>query len=88
VIRIPLDVDEKIDMHVLEEQLALHQGREIIASFSVASNVTGIMSDFKQIHALVKRYNGILCLDAAAASPYINIDCNYYDALFLSPISF
>ena len=85
VIRIPLDADEKIDMHVLEEQLALHQGREIIASFSVASNVTGIMSDYKQIHTLVKRYNGILCLDAAAASPYINIDCNYYDALFLSP---
>ena len=30
-------------------------------------------------------YGGILCLDAAAASPYINIDCHYYDALFLSP---
>ena len=85
VIRIPLDADEKIDMHALEEQLQLHKGKEIIASFSVASNVTGIVSDYRSIYALVKRYGGILCLDAASASPYMNIDCRYYDALFLSP---
>jgi len=85
VIRVPLDEEEKIDMAFLQTQLELHKEREIIASFSVASNVTGIVSDYKNIYTLIKRYNGILCLDAAAASPYINIDCNYYDALFLSP---
>ena len=51
----------------------------------MASNVTGIMSDYRTIYTLVKRYKGIVCLDAAAASPYVNIDCDYYDALFLSP---
>jgi len=85
LIRVPLDADEKIDMSFLKTQLEAHNGREIIASFSVASNVTGIVSDYKSLYTLIKRYNGILCLDAAAASPYINIDCNYYDALFLSP---
>lgn len=85
VVRIPLDEEEKIDIQCLESQLEAYNGREIIASFSVASNVTGIMSDYKCIYKLIKRYNGILCLDAAAASPYINIDCQYYDALFLSP---
>ena len=85
VVRIPLDVEEKIDMDALEKELKKYQNREIIASFSVASNVTGIMSDYKKIYTLVKQYGGILCLDAAAASPYLNIDCNYYDALFLSP---
>ena len=85
VVRIPLDSDEKIDLVALENELENYKEREIIASFSVASNVTGILSDYKSIYTLIKRYNGTLCLDAAAASPYINIDCNYYDALFLSP---
>ena len=85
VVRIPLDSDEIIDLKALENALELYKEREIIASFSVASNVTGILSDYKSLYTLIKRYNGTLCLDAAAASPYINIDCNYYDALFLSP---
>lgn len=85
LVRVPLDADEKIDMHYFESKLEEYKEREIIASFSVASNVTGIMSDYRSIYRLVKKYGGILCLDAAAASPYINIDCNYYDALFLSP---
>lgn len=85
VVRIPLDSEEKIDLIALKNELERYKEREIIASFSVASNVTGILSDYKSIYALIKRYNGTLCLDAASASPYINIDCNYYDALFLSP---
>jgi len=85
VIRIPLDAQEKIDTEYLEKMLQKYKKREIIASFSVASNVTGIVSDYRSLYTLIKRYGGILCLDAAAASPYINIDCRYYDALFLSP---
>ena len=85
VIRIPLDAHDKIDMEYFEKMLHKHRKREIIASFSVASNVTGIVSDYRSLYTLVKHYGGTLCLDAAAASPYINIDCRYYDALFLSP---
>lgn len=85
VIRITLDDKDCIDLECLERELKINSHREIIASFSVASNVTGVLSDYKQIYKLVKQYGGILCLDSAAASPYLNIDCNYYDALFLSP---
>ncbi len=85
VIRIPLNKEDYIDLDYLSNVLAKHSHREIIASFSVASNVTGVMSDYKSIYKMIKKHNGLLCLDAAAASPYINIDCNYYDALFLSP---
>ena len=85
VIRVPLDKNDRIDLEFLEENLKKYSKREIIASFSVASNVSGVLSDYKSIYRLVKKYDGILCCDAAAASPYININCNYYDVLFLSP---
>jgi len=85
VMRIPLNKKEGIDLDYLEKKLEENKNREIIASFSVASNVTGVLSDYKTIYRLIKKYNGILCLDSAAASPYLNIDCDYYDALFLSP---
>lgn len=85
LIRVPLNKKENIDLEFLEKKLEENKNREIIASFSVASNVTGVLSDYKSIYKLIKKYDGILCLDSAAASPYINIDCNYYDALFLSP---
>ncbi len=85
VVRIPLDKQYCIDLDYLEKKLKACSDREIIASFSVASNVTGVLSDYRAIYEMIKRYGGILCLDAAAASPYMNIDCNYYDALFLSP---
>lgn len=85
VIRIHLDVNDNIDFNELEHILEENKEREIIASFSIASNVTGVLSDYKKVYEYVKKYDGIVCLDSAAASPYMNIDCNYYDALFLSP---
>ena len=33
----------------------------------------------------MKKYNATVCFDAAASSPYMNIPCKYYDALYLSP---
>ncbi|MDR0665791.1 MAG: aminotransferase class V-fold PLP-dependent enzyme [Campylobacteraceae bacterium] len=85
LVRIPLDKNENIDLDALKTILEANKGREIIASFSVASNVTGILSDYKEIYKLVKNYGGITALDAAAASAHMNIDSNFYDALFLSP---
>ncbi len=85
VVRVPLNEEDSIDFDFFRDILEKNSDREIIASFSVASNVTGILSDYKKIYKLVKEFGGIVCLDAAAASPYMNIDCNYFDALFLSP---
>lgn len=85
VIRIPLNSEENIDIDSLKILLEKYKYREIIASISVASNVTGVLSDYKTIYKLIKSYNGIVALDGAAASSHLNVDCNYYDALFLSP---
>ena len=83
--RIGLDESGKIDILNLKQILKLNSKRKIIACFSAASNVTGIKSDYKEIYRLVKEHSGIFALDAATLSAYENIDCKYFDALFLSP---
>ncbi|MDR1554998.1 MAG: aminotransferase class V-fold PLP-dependent enzyme [Campylobacteraceae bacterium] len=83
--RIPLNKKGDIDLGVLKTILEINKGREIIASFSIASNVTGILSDYKEIYKIIKSYGGIAAFDAATASAHMNIDSKFYDALFLSP---
>lgn len=83
--RIRLDKNGGIDFNHLEQILRINVGREIIATFSVASNVTGVLSDYRKIYTLIKSYGGIVAFDAASFSTYGNIDCDYFDALFLSP---
>jgi selenocysteine lyase/cysteine desulfurase len=83
--RIPLDNNGVINIKALEKILEKNREREIIASFNVASNVTGILSDYKAIYKLVKSYGGVVALDGATASPHMDIDSHFYDALFLSP---
>ncbi|XOB62164.1 aminotransferase class V-fold PLP-dependent enzyme [Campylobacterota bacterium DY0563] len=83
--RIGLTQDGLIDLEELEKTLKENQHREIIGSFCVASNVTGIITCYKDISNILRKYNAVVCFDAAASSPYMNVDCNYYDALYLSP---
>lgn len=83
-IRVPLDKKQNIDLDALEKILQKNEHREIISSFSAVSNVTGVISNYKEIYKVVKKYGGVVCLDAAASSAYMNLDCNYYDAMFLS----
>ncbi|MGG7074302.1 aminotransferase class V-fold PLP-dependent enzyme [Campylobacter sp. 9BO] len=85
VVRIGLDKNGGINLKELEQVLKLNSRREIIASFSVASNVTGVISDYKKIYEIVKAHDGVVALDAAASSAYFNVDTNYFDAMFLSP---
>ncbi len=83
--RIELDENNEIDYAMLENTLKQNAKRKIIASFSAASNVTGVKTDYKKIYSLIKKYNGVLALDVATLSAYENVDCRYFDALFLSP---
>lgn len=83
--RIKLTEDGLIDLRQLKELLQENRHREIIGCFCIASNVTGIITCYKEISNLLRKYGAKVCFDAAASSPYMNIDCTYYDALFLSP---
>ncbi len=68
-----------------------------IASFSAASNVTGIVTDTDRVSHLLHEHGALAFWDYAAAGPYVDIDMRartdehrlaYKDAIFLSPHKF
>ena len=83
--RIPLDEKGEIDFNALNQILAENRGRKIIASFSVASNITGVLTDYKKLYLIIKAFGGIVALDAASVASHMQIDPGFYDALFISP---
>jgi selenocysteine lyase/cysteine desulfurase len=83
--RVGLNEDGVVDLVHLESILKENTNRQIIGAFCIASNVTGIITPFKEISYLLRQYSAIVCFDAAASSPYMNVDCSLYDAMFLSP---
>ncbi|MFN8221992.1 MAG: aminotransferase class V-fold PLP-dependent enzyme [Gaiellales bacterium] len=98
VVVIPEDRDGHLDVHRLEEGLERYADRPLrIASFSAASNVTGIVTDTHGISDLLHRHGALAFWDFAAAAPYVDIEFNsrcskhpgaYKDAVFLSPHKF
>src|SRR5690606_12903985 len=77
VVMIPEDLDGRIDLRRLEEELIRYQDRPLrIGSFSAASNVTGIGSDTRNTTALLHRYGALSFWDFAAAGPYVQIEMN------------
>jgi len=82
--RVRLNDEGLMDLVQLEELLKVNQHREIIGTFCIASNVTGIMTCYKEISNLLRKYNATVCFDAAASSSYMNVDCSYYDVMFTS----
>jgi selenocysteine lyase/cysteine desulfurase len=100
VVEIPEDHDGRIDLAALEAALTAHADRPLkIGSFSVASNVTGILSDTRAISVALHRFGALSFWDFAAAAPYVEIemaprrvgeeaDLDYKDAIFLSPHKF
>ena len=82
--RVNLDKDGLVDLNHLKEILEKNKNREIIASFCIASNVTGIITPYEEISKILRTYNAIICFDAAASSPYMNIPCHLFDAMFMS----
>ena len=98
VVTIREDSDGHIDITHLTEELQRCADRPVkIASFSAASNVTGILSDTHAVSQLLHEHGALSFWDYAAAGPYIAIDMNprcaehpmaYKDAIFLSPHKF
>jgi selenocysteine lyase/cysteine desulfurase len=84
-VRIGLDENGIVDVNHLESILEANSNRQIIGAFCIASNVTGIITPYEKISKLLRKYGAIVCFDAAASSPYMNIKSSLYDAMFLSP---
>ena len=83
--RIQLTPEGLIDLRQLKEILQENRHREIIGCFCIASNVTGIITPYEEISRLLRLYGATVCFDAAASSSYMNIPCELYDALVMSP---
>jgi selenocysteine lyase/cysteine desulfurase len=98
VVTIREDSDGHIDLAELERQLHAYADRPLrIASFSAASNVTGIVTDTHAVSQVLHEHGALAFWDYAAAAPYVDIDmmprCDehplaYKDAIFLSPHKF
>jgi selenocysteine lyase/cysteine desulfurase len=97
VVVISEDHDGHIDQAQLEAELTRHAARRLkIGSFSAASNVTGIITDWRAISTTLHRHGALSFWDFAAAAPYVGIemgsarngDADYLDAVFLSPHKF
>jgi len=84
-VRIGINSEGVIDLEQLEQILKTSKYRQVIGTFCIASNVTGIITPFEKISALLRKYGAIVCFDAAASSPYMNVPSSLYDAMFLSP---
>ncbi len=96
VVVIAEDADGHIDVADLERQLTAYAGRQLIGSFSAASNVTGILTDTAAIATLLHAHGALSFWDYAAAGPYVPIRVSasaegagdHKDAVFLSPHKF
>jgi selenocysteine lyase/cysteine desulfurase len=98
VVVIPQDADGHVDIPQLEAELVRHGSRSLkIGSFSVASDVTGIVTDTHRISGLLHARGALSFWDFAAAGPCVDIEMYggperdplaYKDAIFLSPHKF
>lgn len=98
VVVIREDHDGHIDQDHLKRELVRHRDRPVkIGSFSAASNVTGIISDWRAISVLLHNHGALSFWDFAAAAPYMEIEMGtasrgpgapYLDAVFISPHKF
>lgn len=95
VVTIQEDVDGHVDLDHLKAELNKYSNRSLkIGSFSVASNVTGIITDTDAVSILLHEHGALSFWDFAAAAPYVEIDMHpenpmaRMDAIFLSPHKF
>ncbi|VAX07926.1 Cysteine desulfurase [hydrothermal vent metagenome] len=98
MVSIPLNENGAINQDILREKLVEYADRPLkIASFSAASNVTGMLTDVKSITRLLHKNNVLAFWDYAAAGPYVAIDVTgiqddegdtSIDALYISPHKF
>lgn len=86
----------KINCSELERQLEKYKSRKIkIGAFSAASNVTGLITPYKELAEIMHKHGGFVFVDFAASAPYVNIDMHpendpegYLDAIYFSPHKF
>ncbi|MBN1413486.1 MAG: aminotransferase class V-fold PLP-dependent enzyme [Bacteroidales bacterium] len=84
-----------IDLNELDEELKKYANRKFkIGSFTACSNVTGIVTPYHEMAAIMHKHQGICFIDFAASAPYVNMNMHpedpmqKLDAIFFSPHKF
>ena len=96
VVVIPPDADGLPDLAAYEGLLAEYAARPLrIAAVTSCSNVTGVLTPYREIARLTHRHGGLCFVDFAASAPYIDLDMRpaddpegHLDAVFFSPHKF
>jgi selenocysteine lyase/cysteine desulfurase len=83
------------DIHALHEILRRNAHRPLkIGAFSACSNVTGIVTPYHEMAAIMHAHGGVCFVDFAASAPYVAIDMHpadpaqKLDAVYFSPHKF
>ncbi len=84
-----------VDYEAFADLLEKYKSRKLkIGSFTAASNVTGIKTDYHLLAKMMHQYDGLCFVDFAMSAPYMNInmhpenDLERLDAIFFSPHKF
>jgi selenocysteine lyase/cysteine desulfurase len=91
---IPGKEGDEIDLEWLREDILKEVDRPVkFASITAASNVTGIVTPFREIARIMHSHNGWCFADFAASAPYVDIDMHpahgeWLDAVYFSPHKF
>ena len=87
--------DGQPDLEDLDAILQRHAHRKLkIGAFSACSNVTGIITPYHRMAAIMHRHGGLCFVDFAASAPYVDIDMHpddpaqKLDAIYFSPHKF
>lgn len=95
VVMIPPTPSLLIDLEALDRSLEEYKDRRFkIGAFTACSNVTGIITPYHQMAAIMHKHKGLCFVDFAASAPYVPIDMHpadpmqKLDAIYFSPHKF
>lgn len=95
VVMIPPGDSLQIDLDALRRVLTEYKDRKFkIGAFTACSNVTGIITPYHEMAAIMHEYQGLCFVDFAASAPYVDIDMHpanplmKLDAIYFSPHKF
>jgi selenocysteine lyase/cysteine desulfurase len=84
-----------VDPESLRRSLENYRDRQFkIGAFTACSNVTGIMTPYRELARIMHEYGGVCFVDFAASAPYVDIDMHpdnpleKLDAIYFSPHKF
>ena len=95
VVMIPPSESAQIDLNALEKALEDYKDRKFkIGAFTACSNVTGIITPYYEMAAIMHENQGLCFIDFAASAPYVDINMHpadplqKLDAIYFSPHKF